>query len=75
MARFDDEIDFRVLDATSKVAFGAVDLSHRFSREWRHQYNRVRAWSTVNPTMARDLSVLALAAAVELLSAWSNRRR
>lgn len=75
MGHLDDEIDLRVLDSATKIAFGAVDLSQNARRMWSHQLERLRAWQTTNPVLAEHLAVVGVAAALEALSVWLNRRR
>lgn len=75
MGHLDDEIDLRVLDGASKLAFGAVDLSRTAKRAWSRQLERLRAWQAANPTLAENVAILSVAAALELLTAWFNRRR
>lgn len=75
MGHLDDEIDLRVLDGASKLAFGAVDLSRNARRAVRHHSERLRAWQIANPTLAEHLAILSAAALLEAVSAWLNRRR
>lgn len=75
MARLDDEIDFRVLDRASKVAFGAIDLRTAAQRRWRRDAERLRAWQVANPMAAEQIMVLGVATALELVSMWFGRRR
>jgi hypothetical protein len=75
MARLDDEIDLRVLDGVSKVAFGAVDLRSALERRWRRDVERLRAWQVTNPATSEQVTILVVAAALELVTVWFGRRR
>lgn len=73
--RLEDEIDLRVLDGASKLAFGTMDLSRNLQRTVRRQAERLRAWQTANPTLFENVAILSLAAVLEIVTAWVSRRR
>lgn len=82
-SRFDDVIDFHLLDAASKASFGAVDGARRAQRWYRRRREEIRAWRTANPStfdqvaviVLDQIAVIVLAAVLECLAAWINNRR
>lgn len=75
MGRWDDELDLRMLDGASKVAFGVVDVRRRFVAWWRQSIAKVRAMQVTKPELVENVAIIAFAALVEVLVAWFGRRR
>jgi len=72
-AQFSDEIDLRIFDAASKMAFSVAAGRQQATRWWRQSSDRLRVARITNPQLFDQTCMIGAALVAELVSSWIRR--